>query len=324
MTSYYHWTDEETYKQIIRKSNIFQSFMTWFFGFEPHDLVPGSGGRDEYGPGVYFTDSGPDLARSTIAGRCFGHSSNQDQVQCYFLVDFHGNAKIDKERAHVWKLSPKSKATQTLLDHGYHPDFDGNDDDDDDDDDDWVPSCNKCGDSSDVSDPGGDYYWCDHCEHDIDEDGDCMSDPCPTCDDDDDDDYDDAGRVIEVSIYKGNFAPNPSDTKINSREDLERYAAQHGAIITGKGYTDSANNSDKCSNCNEYLAAKDCAYGECGNCCDGNGCARHGDGDDDDDDDDWVPTCNGCGDSNDVVDPGGDYYWCNYCECDIDSDGDEV
>ena len=35
-------------------------------------------------------------------------------------------------------------------------------DDDDDDYDDDCPSCNKCGDSDDVSDPGGDYWWCSH------------------------------------------------------------------------------------------------------------------------------------------------------------------
>jgi hypothetical protein len=212
LTSYYHWTDEETYKQITRKSNMIQRFMTWIFGLDPHDLVPGSGGRDEYGPGVYFTDSGPDLARSTIAGRCFGHSSSQDAVQCYFLVDFHGNAKLTKERAHVWLLSPKSNATQSLLDHGYHPDFNGEDDDDEYDDDDY-----------------------------------------------DDDDYD--------------------------------YSA-------------------KCSNCNENLAAKGCAYGECGNCCDGSGCERHGSGGNDAN---RGPSCPECGDYDDIS-RRASYYYCMHCD----------
>ena len=66
----------------------------------------------------------------------------------------------------------------------------------DDDDDDDYPSCYKCGDSDDVSDPGGDYYWCSHCEIEIDDDGelvqydchcgqsaaaDCPNDECGSC-----------------------------------------------------------------------------------------------------------------------------------------------
>ncbi len=96
MSEYYHWTDEDTYKKIINKQKMVQGFFSWIFGLEPHELVPGSGGRDRYGEGVYFTDAGPDLARSTIAGRCFGHSSSTDQVECYFLVDFQSQIGFAK------------------------------------------------------------------------------------------------------------------------------------------------------------------------------------------------------------------------------------
>ena len=189
MVELYHWTDEDTYYKIIRKQNMVESFFSWIFGLEPHELVPGSGGRDEYGEGVYFTDAGPDLARSTIAGRCFGHSSSTDQVECYFLVDFHGNAKISKERAHVWKLSPKTTAKQFIVEHGHHPDFSSDDDDDDDhdddydddydddddDDDDEESSCPWCGDDGFLVTQDDDYegqriYSC--CAIYYDEDGD--------------------------------------------------------------------------------------------------------------------------------------------------------
>ena len=47
-----------------------------------------------------------------------------------------------------------------------------------------YPECNKCGDSNDVSDLGGEYCWCSHCEHYIDEEGDCISEECETCEKD--------------------------------------------------------------------------------------------------------------------------------------------
>ena len=265
MTSYYHWTDEDTYKNIIRKSNMIQGFMSWIFGLEPHDLVPGTGGRDEYGPGVYFTDSGPDLARSTIAGRCFGHSSNQDQVECYFLVDFHGNAKLEKERAHVWKLSPKTSATQTLLDYGYHPDFNDGDDDDDDDDDDWVPSCSKCDDSDDVSDPGGDHYWCSHCEHDIDNDGDCVTDQCSTCDE---------ASEGECPVCEGDGNLTTQDDDYDGQKI---YMCYECTIFYDEGSELWPSDWDgTCRICQENNAASDCPKEQCGSCCDGNYCDRHG------------------------------------------------
>ncbi|MCC5930787.1 MAG: 3'-5' exonuclease [Cyclobacteriaceae bacterium] len=34
-----------------------------------------------------------------------------------------------------------------------------------------FPVCQKCGDSEDVCDPGGDYYWCSYCEHYINDEG---------------------------------------------------------------------------------------------------------------------------------------------------------
>jgi hypothetical protein len=256
---YFHWTDEETYKNITHTGNLFERVMSWIFSIEPEDLVPGSG-NDYYGEGVYFTDYGPDYARSTIAGACFGNSQSQDQVECYFEIEFHGNTKIEQKNDHTWKLFPKSTAMQHIVDHGYHPEFEADDDD-------WVPSCNKCEDADDVTGPDDDdEYHCSHCEHYIDSDGDCVTDPCSTCDDDDGSSGG-GGRQVEVTIVKGNFAPNPSDTRIDSREDLERFAEKHGAIITGKGY-------DMCS-CGEHTAAKACTRGLCGNCCDGTDCDRH-------------------------------------------------
>ena len=47
----------------------------------------------------------------------------------------------------------------------------------------YIPSCKKCGDGEDVSDPGGENLWCAHCVHDIDSNGDCATIDCSTCDD---------------------------------------------------------------------------------------------------------------------------------------------
>lgn len=47
-----------------------------------------------------------------------------------------------------------------------------------------YPECKTCGDSNDVSDPGGSYWWCSYCEHFIDLDGDCFSNECETCEKD--------------------------------------------------------------------------------------------------------------------------------------------
>jgi tetratricopeptide (TPR) repeat protein len=43
------------------------------------------------------------------------------------------------------------------------------------------PECLKCGDSKTVCDPGGNYWWCSHCEHSINLVGDCVSDDCESC-----------------------------------------------------------------------------------------------------------------------------------------------
>jgi len=51
---------------------------------------------------------------------------------------------------------------------------------------DWVPDCNSCGDDDDVTGPDeDDEYYCSHCDHHIDEDGDCVS-GCNSCGEDDD------------------------------------------------------------------------------------------------------------------------------------------
>ena len=261
---YFHWTDEETYKEITRKGNPLQKIMTWIFGFEPHELIPGNG-NDRYGSGVYFTDYGPDYARSSIAGVCFGNSQSQDQVECYFEVEFHGNTNISKEAPHVWLLSPKSTATQHLVSHGYHPDFEADDDDDDDDDDDWVPSCNKCDDSDDVSDPGGDYYWCSHCEHDIDDDGDCVTDPCSTCDEASEGECpvceEEGDLITEDDDYDGQKIYMCSECVIYFDESAELWPSDWDGT---------------CRICQENNAASDCPKEQCGSCCDGNYCDRHG------------------------------------------------
>ena len=47
--------------------------------------------------------------------------------------------------------------------------------------DDYYPECKACGDSDDVGDAPGDYYWCEDCRHYIDSDGDCVLEDCTNC-----------------------------------------------------------------------------------------------------------------------------------------------
>ena len=133
------------------------------------------------------------------------------------------------------------------------------------------PNCNTCGDSDDIIDNGGSYYWCDYCKHEVDDDGDCVTDPCSACDDEE---YHNSN---EIHIVQGEINPHLSDIRISSRQDELDFIEKHGAVIAKKTiYYDNNKQLDKCSNCGVYIAAMDCEYGECGNCCDGEGCMRHG------------------------------------------------
>ena len=77
-----------------------------------------------------------------------------------------------------------------------------------------------------------------------------------------------------------------------------------------------------CQSCNETMAAKDCAYGKCGNCCDGNGCARHGS--DGNERDRYDQRCPECGVDDDVSDVSRNVrkttYRCTYCNLEWDGD----
>ena len=66
---------------------------------------------------------------------------------------------------------------------------------------------------------------------------------------------------------------------------------------------DNEYDSDMCTNCYEYLAAKDCEYGHCGNCCNGWGCPRHNN---------LGPSCPECGNDDDVEKVGNSNY-CKHC-----------
>lgn len=63
-------------------------------------------------------------------------------------------------------------------------------------------------------------------------------------------------------------------------------------------------------------AARNCRNDQCGSCCSGDNCSRHGD---------WVPSCNTCECDSDVTGPDeDDEYYCSDCDHHIDDDGDCV
>ena len=132
----------------------------------------------------------------------------------------------------------------------------------DSDDEEWVPECNTCEDSSDVSDPGGDYYWCSHCEHDIDDDGDCVTDPCSTCDEGECPVCEGEGDLTtEDDEYDGQKIYICYECNIYYDEDSELWPSDWDGT---------------CRVCHENNAADDCPKEQCGSCCDGNYCDRHG------------------------------------------------
>ncbi len=174
------------------------------------------------------------------------------------------------------------------------------------DDDDWVPDCTQCGDSDDVSGPDDDdEYYCSACDHHIDDDGDCVTDPCGTCDDDSESTCpwcgDEASLCTQDDDYAGQRIYTCCAVYFNEDGDL---------------WPEENPEGDYCRACTTNLGADDCSKELCGNCCSGEGCSRHGEG---------VPDCGQCGDGDDVTGPDDDNeYYCSACDHHIDDDGDCV
>jgi DNA polymerase III epsilon subunit-like protein len=83
---------------------------------------------------------------------------------CGHMIDRFGNCDLDV-------CETCEKANLIIINEDTEEEFD-------------YPECKTCGDANDVSDPGGSYWWCSHCEHSIDQNGDCVSDECETCEKD--------------------------------------------------------------------------------------------------------------------------------------------
>ena len=159
-----------------------------------------------------------------------------------------------------------------------------------------FPSCKKCGDSNDVSDPGGSFWWCSHCEHSIDQEGKCVTDDCDTCE--------------------------KNDSEVNDTD-----AEDESDFPSCKTCGDSNDVSDPggsywwCSHCEHSIDQEgDCVTDDCETCKKND--SEENDTDTEDKSD--FPDCKTCGDSNDVSDPGGSYWWCSHCEHSIDQEGNCV
>ena len=134
--------------------------------------------------------------------------------------------------------------------------------------------CQHCGGSLYSPSGGVEGLYCSSCEHFMDWYGWCDTAGCwheeeHEQDENNDYDYDrqnqnndfindlDFDAIVATLIEekdKGEF----SVEKISSIGQIRQY------------------NDNYCSACGNNLAASDCAYGECGECCDGDGCSRHG------------------------------------------------
>ena len=156
--------------------------------------------------------------------------------------------------------------------------------------------CKNCGDANDVIDPGGEYYWCSHCEHNIDINGDCATDDCEVCD---------QSKVV-----------NSSDEHIQTDTfpACKNCADANDVIDPGGEYY-------WCSYCEHDIDINgECATDDCEVCVQ----SEVVNSSDEHIQTDTFPACENCGDANDVIDPGGKYYWCSLCEHDIDSNGNIV
>ena len=77
---------------------------------------------------------------------------------------------------------------------------------------DELPRCYRCGDSDDVSQSGGDNYWCSHCDHHIDSDGICYSPDCDTCQ-----------EAYEEAIENSNIRDALKFDRSNLEDDVDDY-----------------------------------------------------------------------------------------------------
>jgi len=195
-----------------------------------------------------------------------------------------------------------------------------------------YPECNKCGDSNDVSDPGGPLWWCSHCKHAIDEEGNCRTLDCSTCEIDDQEDP--AESEIDKSEYP--VCQKCGDSNDVSDPGGENWWCSHcKQTINSKGNFipdcqkcgDSNDVSDPggrhwwCSHCKHDINREgNCVTEDCSTC----EMDDSEDQEESDSDEAEYPECNKCGDSNDVIGPGGEYWWCSHCKHDIDEEGNCV
>ena len=80
-------------------------------------------------------------------------------IRCEHLIDKEGNYISDE--CQTWEI------------------IDSNENSDDEK---VLPECKTCVNSNDVRDSGGSYWRCEHCDHTIDQEGNCVSDECEACD----------------------------------------------------------------------------------------------------------------------------------------------
>jgi DNA polymerase III epsilon subunit-like protein/ribosomal protein L37AE/L43A len=164
------------------------------------------------------------------------------------------------------------------------------------------PDCKKCGDKNDVSDErrhtGRELWYCSHCEHLIDQDGDCVSDECETCTKED--------ESVDISESTDNEIDFPECKKCGDANDV----------------SDPGGSYWWCSHCEHSIDQDgDCVSDECETCTKEDESVDISESTDNEID---LPECKKCGDANDVNDPGGSYWWCSHCEHSIDQDGDCV
>jgi DNA polymerase III epsilon subunit-like protein len=209
---------------------------------------------------------------------------------------------------------------------------DSEDSDESDSDEVEYPECQKCGDSNDVIDPGGPLWWCNHCKHAINEEGNCRTLDCSTCENDDSEDSDERD-IDKAECPVCQKCGDSNDVSDPGGENWWCSHCKHTINIKGNFIPDcqkcgdSNDVSDRggrhwwCSHCKHDIDREgNCLTENCSTC----EMDDSEDSDESDSDEVEYPECRKCGDSNDVSDPGGVYWWCSHCKHDIDEEGNCV
>jgi hypothetical protein len=144
--------------------------------------------------------------------------------------------------------------------------------------------CQHCGGGLYSPSGGVDGLYCSSCEHFMDWHGWCDTAGCwheKEYEQDENNDYD--SDDYDRQNQNNDFNHDDAIMALKEKLDIDAIMALKEKMDKGEFSVEEITsvgryqyNDKYCSACGNNLSASDCAYGECGECCDGDGCSRHG------------------------------------------------